>query len=242
MKIIARTRDHRDSFSSKYLKSAEDYIGEKYFNDEIGIDDQYTMFYYTSDVPEVIVDWVVDNRYMIWHLLEDGVEFNNICLSKDNKMKGEIIYFHTKEGKPFYVYKPLDIIHPLDIIEWREKVIDCYTQNQQLSYTFMKTLYWKLQEVSCVLVCRNRQWFTDNIKELETLWSTIEKERVSGYEHRAPNRRQKKDNNVDLMTKPSGGCLLQFNKDTGKITVIKNESSITINEIVINDNDDASCD
>ena len=76
MKIIARTRDHRDSFSSKYLKSAEDYIGEKYFNDEIGIDDQYTMFYYTSDVPEVIVDWVVVNRYMIWHLLEDGVEFN----------------------------------------------------------------------------------------------------------------------------------------------------------------------
>lgn len=173
---------------------------------------------------------------------EDGLEFNNICLSKDNKMKGEIIYFHTKEGKPFYAYKPLDIIHPLDIKQWRETVIDYYTQDSQFSYTFMKTNYWKLQEVSCVLVCRNRQWFTDNIKELETLWSTIEKERVSGYEHRAPNRRQKKDNIVDLMTKPSGGCLLQFNKDTGKITVIKNESSITINEIVINDNDDASCD
>ena len=151
-------------------------------------------------------------------------------------MKGEIIYFHTKEGKPFYAYKPLDIIHPLDIKQWRETVIDYYTQDSQFSYTFMKTNYWKLQEVSCVLVCRNRQWFTDNIKELETLWSTIEKERVSGYEHRAPNRRQKKDNIVDLMTKPSGGCLLQFNKDTGKITVIKNESSITINEIVINDN------
>jgi hypothetical protein len=173
---------------------------------------------------------------------EDGLEFNNICLSSDNKMKGEIIYFHTKEGKPFYAYKPLDIIHPLDIKQWRDSVIDYYTQDSQFSYTFMKTNYWKLQEVSCVLVCRNRQWFTDNIKELETLWSIIEKERVSGYEHRAPNRRQKKDNIVDLMTKPNGGCLLQFNKDTGKITVIKNESSITINEIVINDNDDASCD
>ena len=156
---------------------------------------------------------------------EDGVEFNNICLSKDNKMKGEIIYFHTKEGKPFYVYKPLDIIHPLDIIEWREKVIDCYTQNQQLSYTFMKTLYWKLQEVSCVLVCRNRQWFKDNINDLEQLWSTVEKERVSGYEHRAPNRKQKKENIVDLTTKPNGGCLLQFNKDTGKITVVKTDSN-----------------
>ena len=157
---------------------------------------------------------------------EDGVEFNNICLSKDNKMKGEIIYFHTKEGKPFYVYKPLDIIHPLDIIEWREKVIDCYTQNNpQLSYTFMKTLYWKLQEVSCVLVCRNRQWFKDNIKDLDQLWSTVEKERVSGYEHRAPNRKQKKENIVDLTTKPNGGCLLQFNKDTGKITVVKTDSN-----------------
>jgi putative phage-type endonuclease len=155
---------------------------------------------------------------------EDGFEFNNICLSKDNKMKGEIIYFHTKEGKPFYVYKPLDIIHPSDLIEWRENVIDYYTQqNPQYSYTFMKTLYWKLEEVSCVLVCRNRQWFTDNINELEDLWSTVEKERISGYEHRAPNRKQKKENIVDLTTKPNGGCLLQFNKDTGKITVVKNE-------------------
>ena len=154
---------------------------------------------------------------------EDGVEFNNRCLSKDNKMKGEIIYFHTKEGKPFYVYKPLDIIHPLDIIEWREKIIDYYTQNPQFSYTFMKTLYWKLAEVSCVLVCRNRQWFKDNIKDLEQLWSTVEKDRISGYEHRAPNRKQKKENIVDLTTKPNGGCLLQFNKDTGKITVVKNE-------------------
>jgi putative phage-type endonuclease len=156
---------------------------------------------------------------------EDGIEFQNVCLSKDNKMKGSIIYFHTKEGKPFYVYKPLDIIHPLDIIEWREKVIDCYTQNQQLSYTFMKTLYWKLQEVSCVLVCRNRQWFKDNIKDLDQLWSIVEKERVSGYEHRAPNRKQKKENIVDLTTKPNGGCLLQFNKDTGKITVVKTDSN-----------------
>jgi hypothetical protein len=34
---------------------------------------------------------------------EDGVEFQNICLSKDSKMKGAIIYFHTKTGNPFYI-------------------------------------------------------------------------------------------------------------------------------------------
>jgi hypothetical protein len=64
---------------------------------------------------------------------------------------------------------------------------------------------------------------------MEDLWKIVEKERISGYEHRAPNRKQKKDNNIDLTTKPTGGCLLQFNKQTGKITVIKKDND--------NDND-----
>jgi hypothetical protein len=56
------------------------------------------------------------------------------------------------------------------------------------------------------------------------LWKTVEKERITGYENRAPNRKPKKENVVDLTTASSGGCLLRFNKDTGKITVIKNDN------------------
>lgn len=151
---------------------------------------------------------------------EDGNEFKNICLSKGDKMKGQIIYFHTKEGKPFYVYKPLDIIHPYDIKEWEEKTIGYYQENPEFNnFTYMKTIYWKLEEISCVLVCRNKQWFNDNIKELEELWKIVEKERINGYEHRAPNKREPKKENYD---KPfNSGCLLQFNKETGKITVAK---------------------
>jgi putative phage-type endonuclease len=167
-----------------------------------------------------------DDTLNEWYEDEDGIEFQNICLSKDNKMKGSIIYFHTKEGKPFYVYRPLDIIHPDDIEQWQENVVDYYQYNPEFKYTYMKTLYWKLEHVSCVLVCRNRQWFKDNINDLKELWTIVEKERVSGYEHRAPNRKQKRDreNSIDLTTKSSGGCLLQFNKETGKITVIKREA------------------
>ena len=157
---------------------------------------------------------------------EAGIEFQNMSLSKDNKNKGLIIYFHTKEGKPFYLYNPLDIIHPVDITEWLENTVDYYQYNPEFKYTYMKTIYWKLEHVSCVLVCRNRQWFKDNISSLEELWTTIEKERVSGYDHRAPNRKQKKET-IDLTTKPSGGCLLQFNKETGKITVVKKEIDAT---------------
>ena len=154
-----------------------------------------------------------------------------------NKRKGVIVYFHTKEGKPFYIYRPLELIHPQDIEKWQENMVDYYQTNPEFNYTYMKTIYWKLQQISCVLVCRNRQWFKDNIGELETLWFTVEKERVSGYEHRAPNRRQKRENSIDLTTKTSsGGCLLQFNKETGKITVVKKEAdSNTITPIITTD-------
>jgi putative phage-type endonuclease len=160
---------------------------------------------------------------------DDGYEFKNICLSKDNKLKGSIIYFHTKEGKPFYMYRPLDLIHPNDIEKWEEKMIEHYTTNPKFNHTYMKTIYWKLEEFSCVLVCRNRQWFKNNIVTLEEIWKTIEKERINGYEHRAPNRRQKCENIMDLSQQTTTGCLLQFNKETGKtsikkdITVIKKE-------------------
>ena len=166
---------------------------------------------------------------------ENGLEILNPCLSKDNKMKGQIIYFHTKEGKPFYLYKPLDLIHPDDIVEWRDSNVDYYQFNPEFKYTYMKTIFWKLEYVSCVLVCRNRQWFKDNVHDLEKLWSIVEKERVSGYEHRAPNRRQKKENVIDINVKPNDNkCLLQFNKVTGKITVIKQDDELKDIDIVTN--------
>ena len=77
MKIITRTRDHRESFESEYLKSAEDFMGENHFTDEVGIDDQYTLFYFTDDVQIRIIDWCLAERHAICFLLEDGVEFNS---------------------------------------------------------------------------------------------------------------------------------------------------------------------
>jgi hypothetical protein len=91
----------------------------------------------------------------------------------------------------------------------------------------MKTIYWKLDTLSCVLVCRNRQWFKDNIYSLQEIWNIIERERINGYDHRAPNRKQKKEL-LEITPKTNSGCLLQFNKETGKITVIKKDIDNTI--------------
>lgn len=154
---------------------------------------------------------------------EDGNDFTNVCLSKEDKMKGIMIYFHTKEGKPFYVYKPLEYIHPQDILAWEEKTLNLY-QSAEYGYTYMKFIYWKLDQMSCVLVPRNKEWFDSNVWEIEEIWSTIKKERKEGYEHRAPNRRIKKENAFEIMTKPANNhCLLQLDKLTGKITIIKKE-------------------
>ena len=160
---------------------------------------------------------------------DDGVEFKNTCVSKDNKMKGSIIYFHTKEGKPFYVYRPLDLIHPDDINTWNENMVNKY-ECAEFNYVYMKIIYWKLEHLSCVLVCRNRQWFKDNISSLEHVWSIIETERVGAYEHRAPNKREKKEpiNQHDLS---NVGCLIKFNKETGKIIVVKKDAEIPIPEL-----------
>ena len=151
------------------------------------------------------------------------------------KRKGIIMYFHTKEGKPFYKYMPFDLIELQDIDSWQEQMVDLY-QSAEYDYVWIKDYYWKLDIVSCVLVCRNRQWFKDNIGGLAEIWATIVSERASGYEHRAPNRKPKgaldnsNSNNNNSVTSSSSsssgsGCLLNFNKESGKITVVKSGSN-----------------
>ena len=129
--------------------------------------------------------------------IDDTYIDENICdidlnLSKDKKQKGIILYFHTKEGTPFYVYKPLNIVNKDDMRLWEESELDKY-ESEPYNYTFMKFIYWKLEKLSCVLVLRNNDWFKNNIRQLEKVWKTIEQERVTGYDHRAPNKKNKKE-------------------------------------------------
>ena len=63
-----------------------------------------------------------------------------------------------------------------------------------------------------MLVLRNRDWFKNNIEQLEKVWKIIEEERITGFEHRAPNKKQKKDTKPFVNLNNSQGCLLKFNK------------------------------
>ena len=49
-----------------------------------------------------------------------------------------------------------------------------------------------LDEISCVVVKRNRTWFASAVPQFINVWQTILKERVDGYEHRVPKKKVEK--------------------------------------------------
>jgi putative phage-type endonuclease len=141
----------------------------------------------------------------------NGEEFNSYVTTKDGSYKGIIVHFHTSDGSPHYEYMPLHLWTPDDISNWEETTVQKY-ESEPYKYTFIKFIYWKLEKLSCVLVLRNREWFKNNVGQLEKVWKIIEEERVTGYQHRAPNKKQKKEQTT---LKPYVGddiCLLKVIK------------------------------
>lgn len=69
--------------------------------------------------------------------------------------------------------------------EWRKKII----KKNQHEYVYVRTDCWYLDEISVVVVPRNRVWFKGVLPEIERVWRTIETERVSGFDHRKPQSR-----------------------------------------------------
>jgi hypothetical protein len=133
-----------------------------------------------------------------------------------NEYKGIIMYFANKDGNPYYVYKPMNIITYTEFQKWEEENMNELNND----YTWIKNLYWRLDCLSCVLIKRNKKWFNENIHFLEEIWKTIEYERINGYEHRAPNKKNKKiDNKSDKIEIDNSKCLLQVNMDTGDVTI-----------------------
>ena len=79
--------------------------------------------------------------------------------------------------------------------------------------TWLKNIYWYLNQYSCVLIRKNDIWFESAIKKIENVWGIIIKERESGYDHRAPKKRTPRKKNIDntiLSTdnNNSSGCLI----------------------------------
>ena len=93
------------------------------------------------------------------------------------------------DNSPKYVYMPLSIdVTSVDAIQqW----ITTTRESMKPDYLLYTPLYWYLDEYSCVLIERNRTWFQTALPKISDIWQTILKERVDGFEHRAPTKRKK---------------------------------------------------
>jgi hypothetical protein len=144
--------------------------------------------------------------------LQDGDYF----VSENGEKKGIILYFSNNKGNPVYVYKPLSMTNK-EFNIWQQKIVE---EKEKEDYTWIKNIYWKLDEYSCVLVLRNEKWFEDNISTLQEIWDVIEKERCLDYSHREPKRNSKKKETIESGNE--SGCIININK------VISNASNVTI--------------
>jgi putative phage-type endonuclease len=151
---------------------------------------------------------------------ENSIAYYNDCqdssksfLSQKKERKGIIMYFSTKEGRPHYAYLPLQLTNEEHITQWEENTLDNF---EGLGMTWIKNCYWKLEKLSCVLITRNKKWFLDNIGAIADVWSIIERERITGYEHRAPVKRVKKESSSSSSSS-FVGCYLKITKENHDI-------------------------
>lgn len=138
-----------------------------------------------------------------------------------------LINQQVKSNAPVYVY--LDVDAPITeeaIHEWRQQQKEIQKTN---GFVLFDTQYWYLEEYSCVYIPRNREWFGVGIHQIEKVWNIILKERVEGYEHRAPKKRLLKnqievsnnirENSYSVKNMPVGNsvCLIKLDEDGNTI-------------------------
>jgi len=117
--------------------------------------------------------------------LNDGTFTHTI----DGNEKGIILHFYENE-QHIYEYAPLNISNQ-EFEKWNESMFNKHEN------TWVNTIYWRLDEVSCVVVERNKKWFNSILPIFLSTWKIIEDERINGFEHRKPKRKIKKKITVE---------------------------------------------
>ena len=135
--------------------------------------------------------------------------------------KGIVLHFIKLDidnnDTPVYRYKPLDIPNEKGhILEWTEATKQAARKEGLVLFT---TLYWYLNEFSCVLIERNRKWFDKAIGKIRDVWNIILSERTTGYEHRAAKKRIPK---ITIQTDQTSGVhTIENMPDNKKVCLVK---------------------
>jgi putative phage-type endonuclease len=173
----------------------------------------------------------LETKFTEYESMSQFNEDGDFLLSGKGELKGVMMYFTDMENLPHYEYKPLTMDKE-EFTKWEEETMLAYEKKNML---WIKNNYWKLAQVSCVLVLRNKQWFELNIDALKEIWAIIEKERITGYAHRAPKSKQNA-----LASQINDQTSNQSNQSnpTNKITNYINTSQLTLTKLNCDNNEE----
>jgi len=128
-------------------------------------------------------------------------------------------FSHIKPTAPHYVYMPVQL-------EITKQSVEIWIQNTKVemrsrNLTWFNTIYWYLDEYSCVTIPRNKRWFQNAIEQIKDCWDIILKERENGYEHRAAKKRATTEITLDAsgniyktnIKKNEGVCLIKMDEN-----------------------------
>ena len=107
-----------------------------------------------------------------------------------------------------------------------------HTLDEQRHLHFIKTIYWRLENVSCILVLRNKNWFKASIGQISHVWDQVCNDRKAGYSHRAPTKRERRPT-IDLTEETSESyeakkCLIMDSSDDETSKPTKKTSCLII--------------
>jgi putative phage-type endonuclease len=119
----------------------------------------------------------IETHFTEYASYEDFEADGTFCRSLDGAPKGAFLLKEI-DGTNTYLYPPFGCTAE-EYAVWEEG----------LPGTWVLTLYWKLDDVSCVLIPRNERWFATALPVLQHAWETILLERTTGFDHRAPKKR-----------------------------------------------------
>lgn len=125
----------------------------------------------------------LETRFIEYNNYDDFNNDGSFQLTKSLKPKGCFVMFLDNQSKPVYKYPPWNLSLS-EFNSWNDNILKEYKD-----YTWFKNIYWYLDEVSVVLVIRNKLWFKAAKEILTNLWNTICYEKKNGYNHRQPKKR-----------------------------------------------------
>jgi putative phage-type endonuclease len=126
-----------------------------------------------------------------------------------NYYRGFIMQFCNNNGDVYYEYPPF-AMSKIDTNEY-----NTWTQTQlekNITKTYVRNIYWKLEKISCVLVLRNKLWFKNVQPAIEIFWTNLIEEKEAGtYVDRISKKRKMKyEEDKEKSDFPKLGCLIKM--------------------------------